>query len=113
MDENTRNECSDLFEWRQIDRIVVMGRTKTTDIFEVLGKTGKVREEKIIAARMYETAWQSYSAGNFEQALKILEKLEKEFGEDRAVYQLGKKCEEYGKNPPPEGWHGATVMLHK
>ena len=113
MDENTRNGCSDIFEWRHIDRIVVMGRTKATDIFEVLGETGKVREEEILATRMYETAWQSYSAGNFEQALKILGKLENEFGENRAVYRLKEKCVEYGKNPPSEGWHGATVMNHK
>jgi hypothetical protein len=40
--DQTRNEAGDQFEWRYIDRVAVLGRSQSTDIFELLGERGTV-----------------------------------------------------------------------
>ena len=75
----------DGYAWRHLDRIIVVGKTQATDIFEVLGETGQVPKVRLAAARRYEAAWEHYRAGDFHRALSELAGFEAEFGPDLAV----------------------------
>jgi adenylate cyclase len=113
VDIATRQASMDGYAWRHLDRIVVAGKTRATDIFEVLGETGKVPMVKLAAARRYEAAWDHYQSGDFHQALSILAGFEAEFGPDPAVARLRQTCETYRQCPPETDWDGISRMATK
>jgi len=112
VEENLYHECTPLFAWRRLDRLVVSGRTQATAIFEVLGEAGQVPEKVLAAARRYEAAWDHYRKGDFDLALAELVGFEEEFGEDAAVRRLRQKCKEYRENPPAD-WDGVARINQK
>jgi adenylate cyclase len=111
-DESVYHDCPDRFEWRRLDRLVVFGKTQSTKIYEVLGEAGQVPDRILAAARRYESAWEHYQSGDFNQALAGLADFEAEFGEDTAVRRLRQICEEFQVNPP-EHWDGIAKMHQK
>jgi adenylate cyclase len=111
-DESVYHDCPNLFAWRRLDRLVVFGKTQSTEIYEVLGETGQVPDKILAAARQYESAWEHYQAGDFDQALADLAGFEAEYGEDTAVWRLRQICEEFRLNPP-EHWDGIAKMDKK
>ena len=113
VDEATRQACGDSYEWRHLDRIIVVGKTEPTEIFEVLGMAGTVADQVLAGARRYEAAWDQYRSGDFHQALKALQGFESEFGPDLAVQLLRERCEAYRKSPPGDGWDGTSKMTTK
>jgi adenylate cyclase len=112
-DLNTRQAGGDRFAMRHLDRIIVAGKTQSTDIFEVLGEAGKVPVAKLAAARRYEAAWDAYRSGDFRQALETLAGYESEFGPDVAVERLRQTCEAYLGQPPDPDWDGISRMMTK
>jgi adenylate cyclase len=112
-DIGTQQAGGDGYAMRHLDRIIVAGKTQATDIFEVLGETGKVPIVKLAAARRYEAAWDKYRSGDFHQALEELAGFEAEFGPDAAVERLRQTCEAYRSHPPPKDWDGVSRMMTK
>lgn len=110
---NTHQPSQDGFDWRRLDRIIVAGKTRATDIYEVLGEIGKVPPVKVAAARRYEAAWDKYRSGDFHQALEELAGYEAEFGPDPAVARLRQICEAYRSQPPDPDWDGVSRMMTK
>jgi adenylate cyclase len=113
VDLATQQAATDGYAWRHLDRIIVAGKTRATDIFEVLGETGKVPLVKLAAARRYEAAWDNYRSGDFHQALSELAGFEAEFGPDPAVARLRQSCEAYRQCPPEQDWDGISIMMTK
>ncbi len=113
VDEHTREDCRDRFEWRRLDRIIVVGKTEPTTIFEVLGEAGTVAGELLAAAQRYEKAWEKYQVRDFDGALQGLTDFEGEFGENRAVQRLREICDQYRQSPPPPSWDGTSQMTMK
>jgi adenylate cyclase len=113
VDIATQQAGEDGYVWRHLDRIIVVGKTQATDIFEVLGETGEVSPVKQAAARRYEAAWDQYRSGDFHQALEALVGFEAEFGPDSAVARLRQTCEAYLKDPPDPDWDGISIMMTK
>jgi adenylate cyclase len=113
VDEATRQACEEPYEWRHLDRIIVVGKTEATEIYEILGQAGTVSEKVLAGARIYESAWALYRSGDFRQALRMLQDFEPEFGSDVAVQLLRQRCTEYGKSPPGPDWDGTSKMTMK
>ncbi len=112
-DSGTQQAGGDGYVMRHLDRIIVAGKTQATDIFEVLGETGKVPMVKLAAVRRYEAAWDKYRSGDFHQALEELAGFEAEFGPDAAVARLRQICEDFRSHPPPKDWDGVSRMMSK
>jgi adenylate cyclase len=113
VDRATRESSGEGYAWRHLDRIVVVGKTQATDIFEVLGEAGTVPLAQLAAARRYEAAWDCYRSGDFSQALDLLAGFETEFGPDAAVSRLRQMCEAYRHQPPAADWDGVSKMTVK
>jgi adenylate cyclase len=113
VDIGTQQAGGDGYAMRHLDRIIVVGKTQATDIFEVLDETGKVTAVKLTAARRYEAAWDKYWSGDFHQALEELAGFEAEFGPDPAVERLRQICEDYRRHPPDPDWDGVSRMMTK
>jgi adenylate cyclase len=112
-DQRTQQCCGDRFAWRRLDRIIVVGKSQATDIYEVLGEVGTVPEVKLAAARRYEAAWDRYRSGDFSEALEVLAGFEAEFGPDAGVSRLRQICEAYRQQPPGKDWDGISRMVTK
>jgi adenylate cyclase len=113
VDSGTQQAGGDAFAMRHLDRIIVAGKTQATDIFELLGETGKVPAVKLAAARRYEAAWDKYRSGDFRLAGEELAGFEAEFGPDPAVERLRQICADYRRRPPDPDWDGICKMLTK
>ena len=113
VDIGTQQAGGDAFAMRHLDRIIVVGKTQATDIFELLGETGKVPAVKLAAARRYEAAWDKYRLGEFHQAFEALAGFEAEFGPDPAVERLRQICADYRRRPPDPDWDGICRMMTK
>ncbi|MEQ8440949.1 MAG: adenylate/guanylate cyclase domain-containing protein [Alphaproteobacteria bacterium] len=109
--DETVRATGELFEWRHLDRVRVVGRDTPVDLFEPLGMKGDVDAERLALRDSYESALSLYQAGNFaaaESAFQILA----ESGDDasaKAVERCRRQKERDGSQP----WKGVTDLTSK
>jgi adenylate cyclase len=101
------------FEWRQIDSIVVRGRTNACRIFEVVGEKGQVSDEKVRILNIFNEAMFLYLERKWSDASRLLSEFLKNHPEDKATRVILERCLKFQAEPPPADWLGATVMLEK
>ena len=110
--EATRNAIGDLFEVRQLDRLVVKGKTQSIHVYELLACAGGLSAEKTRVVTLYEEAlvlhWSrkfKEAAVKLDEALSILEDAPSQMLKDRIMY--------YIEHPPPPDWCGVFVNAEK
>jgi adenylate cyclase len=103
--DQTRIEAGDRFEWRYIDRVAVLGRSQSTDIFELLGEQ-EIRDE-------YEAGLRKYFDGDFHEAAIRFTAVLAHQPFDRASQVLLVRCNELALRPVPSLWSGIYEMLEK
>lgn len=106
IDEETAVALEDQSLVRPLDMIAVKGREGGTVI---LG----VSEEYGDRANVSREAFREYLAGNFEEALRLYEELEKMHTNDLAARILAGRCREYKVHPPAHGWTGIVQITSK
>ena len=57
------------FEWRRLDRVVVVGRSAPTPVTELSGEVGAVADDVLRARDYYEAALEAYFARRFDVAI--------------------------------------------
>jgi adenylate cyclase len=111
--DQTRIEAGDRFEWRYIDRVAVLGRSQSTDIFELLGERGTVSLSRQEIRDDYEAGLRRYFDGDFhEAAIRFTAVLTHE-PFDRASQVLLVRCNELALRPMPSIWSGIYEMPEK
>lgn len=98
----------------KLDAVVVKGKTEPVNIYELIGIKGKVSQNLVEAAGLYEEAFNLYLNRDFKTAISKFELSEKaKSKKDKSVHMLIERCEDYLQTPPPENWNGAYVRTHK
>jgi adenylate cyclase len=101
------------FVYREIDRVVVKGRTEGIAIFEPIGKVGEVGETTLQEIDTFHKALEQYRKQRWDDATEILQKL-LYAAPDNKLYKLYKKRVEYFRtNPPGAAWNGLWVFTTK
>jgi len=90
----TRDAGGDAFEWRRIDRVVVKGRTRSEEIYELLGVKGDVPRDRLQLRDDYEAALAHYFAGRFAEAATSFEGISARWPTDGASAYLLGRCRE-------------------
>jgi len=106
----------DLFLLRMRDRVVVMGRKKGTDLYEVVGILNEMGIAQKESTEKYNQCMKLYFEMKFEEAIEGFMNLQKDYEfmtEDKGLLMLMKRCEGFITKPPPEPWNGCHVMLTK
>jgi adenylate cyclase len=86
----------------------VKGKSDPIKIYELLGTKGTFEcYSKVISA--YETAFSAYAAGNFEDALAVLQ----ENVSDPPSTVLIERCKAFLQVPPPASWRGIYISTSK
>ncbi|HAL05138.1 MAG TPA: hypothetical protein DCP58_08500, partial [Verrucomicrobiales bacterium] len=78
----------------------------------LLAKKGELDAEKAKLVRQFESAWEIYASGQFAEAKSAFEACLK-IMDDEPSRIYAAQCEQFIKNPPPEGWAGEWIQLTK
>lgn len=98
---------------RRVDRIAVKGKSKPTDIYEVLGVDEKISADMREAAHMYEAGLDAYLARDFVGARDKFEQAKAKRPDDKAAQLMVHRCVHYAAEPPPADWTGVSAMESK
>ncbi|HYY31187.1 MAG TPA: adenylate/guanylate cyclase domain-containing protein [Chthoniobacterales bacterium] len=110
--ETKNSQCAD-FEWRCVDRVAVVGRTQSTEIYELLGTKGAVDRILLEARDQYENALEKYFAQDFEGAIPLFEAALKLRPTDKVCELLRVRCQNLVANPRPSDWSGVYEAAEK
>ena len=106
----------ELFLLRRRDRVVVKGRKKGTDLYEVVGIKNEVKQDQILCSGMYNEAMDLYTERNFSEAIEKFEGIKKKFdwmSKDIGLELILSRCRGFIVNDPGKDWNGCHVMLTK
>ena len=116
--EETYKVCKDKFIWRDLDYVIVMGKTEPAHVFELITETGNMPSgyDKLLPA--YHEAVKLYRNQNWVKAIeafKTSDELEDMFPGRKTnpsrVYIP--RCEHYKENPPGDDWDGSWALTKK
>jgi adenylate cyclase len=109
----TKTETGDRFEWRYVDRVAVLGRSRGTDVFELLGYRSTVSANKLELRDVYEAGLQKYFDGDFNGAAVHFASVLAHQPDDGASQLLLARCNQLALRPVPHRWSGIYEMLEK
>jgi adenylate cyclase len=113
--ENTEKLVRGEFTTRRLDLLVVKGKTKPTEVFELLGP--KEAPQFILdLVRDFERGVENFRARELEHALEwfrtsLQNEPDKEGDNPSAIYI--ERCETFLASPPPPDWNGVFVKKTK
>ena len=102
------------FSLRELDRVVVVGRTAPVVIYELLDlDPADRRAAKLAAAVDFQSGMASYRGGDFAAASASFIRCREACADDRAAMLYVQRCTEVAQVTPAGGWHGITVLDRK
>ncbi len=110
--------CKDKFIWRDLDYVIVMGKTEPAKVFELISEDGNMPSgyDKLLPA--YHEALDLYRDQKWEKAIeafKASDELEDMFPGRKTnpsrIYIP--RCEHYRDNPPGDNWDGSWALTKK
>jgi len=105
--EVSENSLENHFVPREVDTVVVKGKTKPIKLYEVMPfKNSEEKEELLNLKTNFEAGLAHYKSKNFQLALIEFEKLRSDLLS--AFYK--KRCEEFLLNPPDPEWDGVNKL---
>jgi adenylate cyclase len=112
--EMTHDIVKDEFFTRELDVIVVKGKTKPIRVFELLGNDEFPPSETLKESfAFYCDAMKEYKSKNFSNAISLFENALKINPEDGPSKVYIKRCKLFLETPPPDDWDGVFIMKTK
>ena len=109
--------------FRYLDKIIVKGRTKPVEVYEIMGLKEDITEQQLECKSIFEEGAQAYQNQRWDEALSLFKKsaeLEtfKPGNEDPLISTNPslvylERCKKMKANPPEDGWDGVYVMTSK
>jgi adenylate cyclase len=116
--EESYKACKDKFIWRDLDFVIVMGKTEPTQVFELIAEIGNMPPgyDKLLPA--YDEALKLYRNQEWAKAIdafKASDELENMFPGRKTnpsrIYIP--RCEHYKDNHPGDDWDGSWALTSK
>ena len=116
--EESYKACKDKFIWRDLDFVIVMGKTEPAQVFELISEDGNLPPgyDKLLPA--YHEAVKLYRNQDWQtaiEAFKASDELEDMFPGRKTnpsrIYIP--RCEHYAENPPGDDWDGSWALTKK
>lgn len=112
--EFTYQKCADKLVVRELDDIVVVGKTKPIKYFELIGLVGEKIDDNILRFKdIFEKGISNYKSRNWKEAILNFEESLKIKSNDKSSKLYIERCNTFFETPPPEDWNGAFVMTKK
>ncbi|MCX7805932.1 MAG: adenylate/guanylate cyclase domain-containing protein, partial [Planctomycetota bacterium] len=111
--ESTYEQAKDGIEAREVDRVVVVGKTQPIRVYELLGAKGELREPWPEVLELFAKARTAYLKREFEKAAGLFAMiLDKVPGDGPSEVYL-QRCRVYMMKAPPPDWDGTTKLTEK
>jgi adenylate cyclase len=108
--------------FRRLNKIIVKGKTKPTEIFEIVGLRAEASADTLRCVELSEKALERYFAQKWDEAKALFAEAQKleplQPGRDPGVAHnpselMQEKCDEMKAAPPPPNWNGVEEMTEK
>ncbi len=101
----------EIFQFRELDRVVVKGRTAAVSVYELLDGEPQPRQAQKVATReRFAEGLAHYRAGDFRAAAAVFEDCLERVPDDQAAALYVRRCAQFRENPPPGPWQGVWVI---
>lgn len=111
--EATYAACSDHIDARELDRIVVVGKSEPITIYQLVARKHQTTGLTADLMVQFDKARQLYLARDFEAAKAAFRLCTSIDPDDQPSKTFEARCEMYLKNPPPADWDGVFVLTEK
>jgi adenylate cyclase len=114
LSEFTHARLKSAYRLREIDRVVVKGKTEPVSIFECLDYHDDASFPNVMETlAAFGEGLKRYRARDFDGGVHWFEEARKSNPEDRPAEIYVDRCRQLIAQPPPEDWDGAWVMTEK
>ena len=106
-----QNEIEDsTFLIREVDTVIVKGKTTSIKIYEVLCFNNETEKKKMVELKTeFENGLRFYKQLSFEKAILHFKNLEKDLLSEMYI----KRCKNFMNHPPSENWDGSFILESK
>lgn len=116
--QTLKNAGPDAFEWRDIDKVKVMGKSEAVETVEIMARKGGLAPELSRMREIFQNGIESYRKQKWDEARKFFEESEpleevfdKRPGNPSRVYI--ERCDFFKANPPGTDWDGSWSLTSK
>ncbi|MEI7636185.1 MAG: GAF domain-containing protein [Syntrophus sp. (in: bacteria)] len=112
--ENTYKRLRGTYRIREIDRVVVKGKTETVGVYEVLDYHSAESFPNLMeAVNHFQDGLQKYRNQQWDRAIQSFDKARELNPADEICLMYTDRCKFWKEAPPAEGWDGAWIMDSK
>lgn len=111
--EATQREVGDAVELREIDTVLVRGKTEPEHVFELLGRKGNLSEQQRELRATYGTALAAYRRRAWDEAVGGFEACLAIDPEDPPSRVMLARVLQFRERPPADDWDGVWVLEEK
>lgn len=112
--EYTYRQLKGTYRIREVDWVVVKGKTKTVAVYEVLDHLSQEAFPNVMeSVNHFHRGLEQYRNGRWEQAICAFQEGIRINGQDRLCQMYIERCEHLKANPPGKKWEGVWVMTTK
>ena len=112
--ENTCGKLRGTYRLRDVDDVVVKGKTRPVKIYEVLDyHTDETFPHLMEVAGYFKEGRKAYGSGSWDLAIKLFGEALKLHPKDKLSQTYIDRCKHLKANPPVDSWNGVWVMTSK
>ena len=112
--ENTYKRLRGTYRIREVDRVVVKGKTETVGVYEVLDYHSAESFPNLMeAVNHFQEGLQKYRNQQWDRAVQSFEKARELNPADEICQMYVERCKFWKEAPPAEGWDGSWIMDSK
>lgn len=102
------------FLYRYLDKIIVKGKTKPIDIYEILDPLPKqIKETRLESITKYKEAITLFQERKFIDAEKLFHEIKNQYPQEKLCQIYIERCESLKETKLPIDWNGAWIMKSK
>ena len=114
LSEHTYGRLRGIYRIRNIDQVVVKGKTEPVSVYEVLDHhTDDTFPNIMDVVSYFNEGIQHYRAARFEKAISLFSRALEFNRNDKLSSLYIERCRHLSKHPPADSWNGVWVMTHK
>jgi adenylate cyclase len=107
--EATAARVAGRLEVRPLAQLRVKGKKQAVEVFELVGRTSELSQEKLEFLGLYRAGYAHYIAGRFEEAARFMEKARCLVPHDCMTLEILKNSVEFILSPAPPDWNIVTL----
>ena len=98
---------------RPVDRVVAVGKSTATDIYELVSERSTATPQMQLRCDQFAAVVESYRARDFAVALGLAMAFEAKHGPDAVAAKYIDRCRQALREPPPPTWDFSVVLTSK